>query len=66
MRSKHTVLKEVVDSTPNQVIQLMGELIDCYIQEARISNDDASADDFRINQGRIQLGRTMKSDLKVA
>lgn len=65
MRSKQEIIKDIVDSGSNATLKMMGELLDFYIDESRVANDNATSAQLPVNQGAIQLGQKMKSDLGV-
>jgi hypothetical protein len=62
-RSKQQVIAEIQNSGNPATKAMFMELIDCYMQEARVENDEAVDNVIYINQGKIQLCKYMKAEL---
>lgn len=63
--ARHDIIEKIDLSANSATIKMVGELIDYYLNEARAANDTASGSEVLINQGKIQLCRLIKADLKV-
>jgi len=63
-RSKQAVIADINNSGNPATKAMFMELIDCYMQEARVENDDAMDNNvIFINKGKIQLCKYMKAEL---
>lgn len=64
MADKNTIIAEIHNSVNPAARELFMSLCDCFMQEARESNDTAEDRQAHNNQGKIELCKHIKTALQ--
>jgi hypothetical protein len=65
LATKHEIAEQLKERGDISTRKMMGELLDCLLQEAREAQDNAKGDEFLTNQGKVHLCKDFKAFLSI-